>query len=239
MIHPFARATLLTLSTLVPLSSLPASAQAGERGKNTHELSYTLGAQHVVEAPFADVLADGSDRMSPMGFRAGYGLSERLSVIGGYQNDLHGTEIGIYTDESDNNAVLVQQLRLHQVQLGLKAQQPIKPWIAPYATLQLSAIRGVMRLDEDLNRDDNLNQLTSQGNAFGGVGALGIDLRPLKTGPVRFGTHLEVGYGLHSRMRLEAGDDEAEVLTADGDRSSQGELRMRGLVVQWGVGLRF
>lgn len=239
MTHAFARAALLSSSALLPLGLLSAAAEASERGKYSHELSFTLGSQKIVDNAFEELIADGDEAMRPIGFRAGYGLTKRLSIIGGYQTDLHGTELEIYAPEAEDRAVLTQQLRLHQAQIGVKAQQPIKAWIAPYATLQLSALRGVMRLDDDLNRDDNLNQLTSRGNALGGVGALGIDLRPLKAGPVRLGTHLEVGYGLHSRMVLEAGDDEAQVLDAEGERSTQGELRARGLVVQWGVGLRF
>jgi hypothetical protein len=229
------RSAPLALLPLLTLLFAAGPAAASERGKFSHEASFTMASQRVLGEPFPDILADDRGAMSPMGFRLGVGISGPISAIGGYQNDLQSTTI----DVPDTDVDIVHQLRLHQVLAGVKVQQPIRPWIAPYATLQLSAVRGVMRLDEDLNRDDNLNQLTSKGNALGGVAAIGIDLRPLQAGPVRLGTHLEVGYGLHSRLQLEAGDEAQPVQNAAGDPALQGELQLRGLAVHWGVGLRF
>jgi hypothetical protein len=228
----WAAASALSLSL-----SLAAPAAAAPRADHSHELSFVVGREGVVEdGLFEELLTDGP--VAPVGLRAGYGLAGPWSVVAGWQRAQRAQTIGVPYGDDDYGSV-VQALAVQQITAGVKVQRPVRAWIAPYATLQGSALLGRYLLDENIDQDDNLNQLRSRAAAVGGVAALGVDLRPVKVGPVRLGTHLELGYGAHTRMRFEAGPEDARPLDAAGDTASLGEVALRGLHVQWGVGLRF
>lgn len=232
----WAAASALVFSLSLSLS-LAAPAAAAPRADHSHELSFVIGREGVVEdGVFEELVQDGA--VAPMGVRAGYGLAGPWSVVGGWQRSQQAQWLGVPYGE-DGFETVGQAFAVQQITAGVKVQRPVRAWVAPYATLQGSLLLGRYLLDEDLDQDDNLNQLRSRAAAVGGVAALGIDLRPVKVGPVRLGSHLELGYGAHSRLRFEAGPEDDRPLDADGETASLGAVALRGLHVQWGVGLRF
>ncbi len=224
-------------SALCLTVALAAPAAAAPRADHSHELSFVIGREALVEdGVFEELIQDGA--VAPLGVRAGYGLAGPWSLVGGWQRSQQAQSLGVPYGDDDFDLV-GQAFDVQQLTAGVKVQRPVRSWIAPYATVQGSLLLGRYLLDEDLDQDDNLNQLRSRAAAVGGVAALGVDLRPVKVGPVRLGSHLELGYGAHSRMRFDAGPEADRPLDADGETASLGAVAVRGLHVQWGVGLRF
>ena len=236
-----AAAVSLPLALLAAPSALAAPPASVPWSTGANELSFVVSREDVVnDATKTDLLGGGV--LAPMGVRLGYGFAGPWSVVGGWQRHHRAqtlyVPLGADGDELSEVEV-VQGLTVHQLTAGIKAQHALKPWLAPYATAQLSALRGSYLMDENVEVDDNPNQLRGSGMAVGGIAAVGIDLRPVRVKPVRLGTHLEFGYALHSRLSMKAGTEEARPLTAEGEDGSLGAFALRGLHVQWGVGLRF
>lgn len=183
-----------------------------------------LGAQD----PAYDSI-DDRDRLSGWGLRAGYPVVPGLSVIGSWSMQRRGAfnyapslsaEDGAYGDESSVQVALLG----HTAGLGVKWNPIENPWFSPYVGAQGLLQVGTLKLDDDLSRDDNVNQVTARAFAPGfavvGGADVGLGLEGL---PVRPMGHVELGYGQLGAL----------------DYDDLGELRLRGLIVRAGVGVQF
>lgn len=228
----------MTLATLA-LAGLVGSAHAqGVDSKlNGHEISLELGTFGAPD-PSWEIIGDGSP-VGSYGGRVGYGLTKTLSIVAGYHHSYDGSQVEGEVDD-DWDELFSTSFRSHQITLGPKVRWNIKPWVAPYATVQGIGWIGRARIDDDTESDDNPNQYAYSGFAPGVLGAGGIELRPVKvTKGLRLATHLELGYGHTAQMTLtqDGGTDPAN---DDGDNAAElGRVGFRGFTLRWGVGVRF
>jgi len=202
-----------------------------------HEISLELGTFGAPDEAW-DILGDGA-AVGSYGGRIGLGLTKNLSIVAGYHHAYDGGQVeGEIGD--DWQELFSTSFRSHQIALGPKLRWNVKPWFAPYATVQALGWIGHARLDDDTEADDNPNQYAYTGFAPGGVGAAGVEFRPVKvTRGLRLATHLEFGYGITGQMTLrqDAGTDAAN---RDGDNAAElGRIGFRGFTMRWGVGVRF
>lgn len=207
------------VSTLLTLAALSAPASAG-----TNELAFELGALGSSDRNW-DLFSDGP-LLSSMGLRAGYGVNDWLTVVGTWQTARDGSVL--YIESYDANEYLDQDallsLRTNQLSLGPKFSLDLFSWLHPYATVQGLALLGTVRMDDDAQHDDNLNQYKSSAVTGGGFAALGLDFILLREDrPIRPATYLEMGYGRTANLAF---DD-------------IGTLGFGGFALRWGVGARF
>ncbi len=228
--------TLVALALTTLVGTAHADQPAGAK-MDGHEVSLELGTFGAPDAAW-DVLGDGYP-VGSYGGRIGYGLTPNVTLVAGYHHAYDGSGVdGEFG--GDDRELFATSFRSHQITVGPKVRWNLKPWIAPYATVQALGWLGHARLDDDTEADDNPNQYDYTGFAPGGVAAAGVDLKPLKLAKgVRLATHLEMGYGITSRMTLtqDGGSDPANT---DGDKAAElGKVGFRGFTLRWGVGLRF
>ena len=213
-----------TTKTLTALSLLAFSgaAQAAD-----HELSLELGTAANHQQNWF-MFNDESQQLPSWGLRAGVAVHDRLAIIGGWHHGKKGMRLGFggdWDDDDEEAYGFASVFYGDSFTLGLKADVPVAVWFRPYATAQGLGDRGMVRLDDDLSEDDNLNQIQRSDFSFGGIGALGVDFRmPLKDGAWAIASYLELGYGYASPL----------------DFDELGELDgLYGVVFRWGVGVRF
>lgn len=163
----------------------------------------------------------GRDGLRGWGLRGGYGLGDHTTIVLGWQ---HGADGGDLYAGSDEEQDLRMALYTNRFSLGPKLDIQPLTWLHPYATAQATVLWGALKMDDDLQDDENPNQIRENGLAPGGLAALGLDFIPARVDrTVRPAMSLELGYAL--TVPLELGD--------------LGEIPFRGFYVDWGVGVRF
>lgn len=193
----------------------PASALAADR-----EVSFEVGANGLT-AEDNWFLFSEQDSLTTLGVRVGHPVMDRLAVIAGWHHGAHGTHVSLQgTDE----APLAAACYADAFTLGAKADWDVAAWFRPYAAVQAVGQRTLVRLDDDIEVDDNPNQIQRAAFSPGGVAVGGVDLRvPFAQGRMAVASHLELGY---------------QLLTP-ADLDELGSLETRGLVFRWGLGMRF
>lgn len=172
---------------------------------------------------------DERDRLAGWGLRAGYTVVPSFTVVGSwsmqrrgaaYYSPVLGDQEGNYYGESESATALLG----HTAGLGVKWNVIENPWVSPYVSAQGLVQVGTLKLDDDVSRDDNLNQLSARALAPGftvvGGADIGLGLEEL---PVRPMGHVELGYGHLAAL----------------DYGDVGALKLRGLVFRAGVGVHF
>lgn len=210
------------------MSTLMLGAALAAPGGARHEASLELGTLGSRD-PNADLFSY-SDLLQSGGGRLGYAVADQWTVVADYQFGRHGDRLE--ADSGDGGYSLsLMDLTLHQLTVGPKFSLELTPWLRPYATVQAMGVAGRLRLGEDPDEPEDRARFWSM--APGGVAALGVDLSPgKKRQAVRFGSHLEMGYGYATALSFsdrDAGNDAAEI----------GDMRLGGFYLRWGVGVRF
>ncbi len=207
--------------TTLALLAFSGAAQAAD-----HELSLELGTTANHQQNWYMFNAE-SQQLPSWGLRAGVAVHDRLAIIGGWHHGKKGMRLGFDESwEDDEEAYgFASVFYGDSFTLGLKADVPVAVWFRPYATAQGLGLRGMVRLDDDLSEDDNLNQIQQADFSLGGIGALGVDFRvPFKDGAWALASYLELGYGYAAPL----------------DFGDLGELdELHGVVFRWGAGVRF
>ena len=172
----------------------------------------------------------GGDALATYGFRYVHDLERwtRLDVTAG----LRFSERRVDTTVTSNGGASEQSFETrwfhNTAALGLRLQGDTA-WegFQPYARAQLTVDTGVLRLDEDLDDKDNINQIRTIGVAPGAELVAGVDILTLPSGmgyldvsPVLF---LEMGWNRTALMDLDP----------------IGDMRFGGFVVRTGLGLAF
>ncbi len=163
--------------------------------------------------------------MKTYGLRAGFALSEQLSVLASYRYASGGTNVGYdYLQSGAPGDEFIAAYFGHALALGPKLAARTDRIFSPYGTAQLTARYATLRLDADPVIDDDATQLSASGFTPGAALAAGLDiiLPPGKRSwtPAIF---LELGYGY----------------TLDTRFDSLGTLSASGTSLRWGLGVRF
>jgi len=210
---------------------------SGARAEN-NELDLELGAIHTSDTDW-EMFSDAGS-VSTWGIRAGYGLSEHLSVVASWHHSADGAEIYFDNTESyDGDPAFHTAFMSDQFAVGPKFNYAVNGWLAPYGTAQLMAWRGKIRLDSDVKEEGNLGEQKFAALAPGAVAALGVEWMPFRLGEeVKAATHLELGYAYMLPMKFHDADGTERVDNTD-KPAFVGEMDFQGFYMRWGVGLRF
>lgn len=216
---------IMTAVAVLAAVALAPAAEAAER-----EVALELGSFGAPDEDF-DLFSHG-DALPTRGLRVGWPVHERVAVIAGWHHGARGLRVYPLGDEydyeydddysADNNA-FVAAFYGDQFTLGAKADWALVRWLLPYATVQAVGYRGLVRLDDDLQHDDNPNQVQRSAFAPGAMATAGLDVRVPFGETFAAATYLELGYGYVLPL----------------DFADLGEIDMRGFVLRWGVGARF
>ncbi len=203
--------TIALLTLLLPSLAL---AEAGPRefSLERNQLSNLGDAWNV----FAD-----EDGLMTSGIGFAQDLDKNLSVVASYHFGQAGSEN--YMPEDPGNAEgFVAAFNAHQLTAGVRGDLGGTGFVQPFVSAKATALLGVVRLDDDLDSDENLTQSQAMGIAPGGVLAAGISgLIPVGPGHVRLDT--ELGYAHSLSMGI------GEI----------GSLQFSGFHMRWGAGIRF
>lgn len=202
------RALLLTLGLVL---ASPANA-AGLDG----EISVELGTLRNTDPAFD--LFSNKDAMPSRGVRAGIGLTDHLTVIGGWHRVRRGATLYL-SDTTVRTAYFADTFTL-----GPKAHLPIKDIVYPYVTTQAMLFRGIMKFDDDPDTRHNPGQVTEAALSPGVLGMGGVELRtPSPRGDLALAIFLEAGYGWVARATY------GEI----------GTMKPGGFALRSGFGVRF
>jgi hypothetical protein len=212
--------------TLMLMSGLAA---AGSANGGDHEVSLELGSLGSRDESWS-IFSD-YDQLGSVGGRVGYALGPRWSVLGDYQVGRYGeslvSEPEDYSDDYEYSEAGLD-ITIHQLSIGPKYDVMVKHWLRPYATVQGLGLMGRLRLTEDDEDPTRYSDI-----APGGLAALGVDLVPgRKRRSVHAASHLELGYARAFALNFEDRD-------AGNEPVAIGDLKLGGLYVRWGVGIRF
>ena len=214
------RNLLSSLLLSLPLAALSGLLCAAPALAADHEISYetsTLG----VHDPSWQTFDEHHDFFGANGLRVGYAVHDRVAIVGGWHLGRNGQDV--FVDGEDQQSFRAA-FTGHEFLLGAKADLPLARWFRPYALLQAMGVYGVVRLDEDVSTEDNLNQIKEGAFAPGGVAAGGFDIRvPFKEEAYIIATYFEFGYGQILPLRFQ----------------DMGDITMGGFAFRWGVGARF
>lgn len=207
---------------------LAGTALAGSADGIDHEVSYEISGLNTSDPTF-EVFSD-SDLLSAPGIRLGYGISENLTVVGGWNLGRYRSEFEV--DADSGYTVFDVNLTTHQLRLGAKADLQVLHWLRPYVTLQGIGMLGRLSIDEYPGDDDD--EIIRYGDtAFGGLAAAGIDLVPGdSSNRLHVGGYLEMGYGRVLPMQFEDTDSGNAAIEI-------GDLDFQGFAINAGVGVRF
>lgn len=171
-----------------------------------------------------------------VGLSAGVDIAPGLTAIGSVQWSLSGAENQFSNQWWEDDQVgasvsppgsegYIAALRVIQVQGGVRSDILQNSWVRPYGAAKVSASLGSLRLDDDSEDKDNVNQIKAAGMSIGGIAAVGAAIeRPRKqAGPFAIRGEVEAGYGFGTALKFD------EI----------GELSMSGIHMRMGVGLRF
>ena len=230
---------MIAIHTLSLLGALSAPAQAGPSTAVTHELNAELDMQMMSDDNWDDIA--WSDSMRTLGFSGGYGLTRNLTLMVGIHHRKYVNQTdAYYWDYSEEyeygNTELETSLSATQLSVGPKVSVELKPWLRPYATAQAVAWIGVLGADDDIDKEDNLNQLQWRAMSPGIEAAAGFDIVPIRKDRVHFATHIDFGYA--AAMSLKFTDSNGSI-GSDGAEAPVGTLAMHGFHVNWGVGVHF
>ena len=188
-----------------------------------HEVSLEMGSLHANDTSW-DMFSD-TPSFNTYGLRVGYAFHDRIAAIAGYHHGANGMTVEAMDSgwESGDPPTFASAFYGDEYSLGIKADLPLSINLRPFATVQALGVRGLIRLDDDAEHDDNLNQIQQGAFAPGGMATGGIDLRiPIAQAKYCVASSLEFGYG--KVLDLDFGD--------------LGKLPMGGFVFRWGVGVR-
>ncbi|MEY3212034.1 MAG: hypothetical protein RIT28_2515 [Pseudomonadota bacterium] len=170
---------------------------------------------------------DERDLFAGWGLRAGYTVVPSLTVLGSWSMQRRGASYDaplVQAEESYSASESATALLGHTAGLGVKWNVLENPWVSPYVSGQGLVQVGTLKLDDDLDRDDNINQISARAIAPGFSVAAGADVGlGLEELPVRPMGHVEIGYGHLAAL----------------DYGDLGALHLRGLIVRAGVGVHF
>ena len=228
---------MLGLQTIALFASLTTTAHAGPNSAVTHEINWELDAQMMNDESW-DTFSWGSS-LNTWGVSGGYGINRNLTMMVGLHHRKYVNNVDIYS-EGDNyeytyNA-LETSLSATQLSVGPKLSAQLTPWLRPYATAKAVAWVGIMGADDNSYEDDNLNQLKWRSVSPGLEAAAGFDVVPLRKDRVHFATHLDIGYAAALNFNF---SDDAGTIHGTSDPAPVGTLPMRGLQINWGVGVHF
>ncbi len=210
------------LSLLCALA-LPAAAA-------THEISVEAGWLGTRDPAF-DLFANGRS-LGSIGLRGGFAVHPNVAIIAGWQHSTHGASVDVpgaasYDDEEedyyDYGGGFQTALYTDQISVGSKADVKVFKWLHPYVTAQVVGMRGLARLDDDNNDDENLTQVQRAGLTGGFLGAGGLDFIIKVRGTFAIAPYVELGYGWMAPMAFE----------------DLGTLQFSGFAGRTGVGVRF
>lgn len=204
----------LTLALLAP-------AQAAGHGLDL-QLG-TIGA----DDPSYNVV-DERDTWRTFGATGALAVHPRVALLGSYHVNSRGADNGLPGDVGSSRTPgagegFTAAYTGHTVGLGVRGDVEPTPYFLPYLSAQALLQLGTLRLDDDSDADDNLNQLIARGAAPGFSAAAGGELIMAPDWSVSPTAHLELGYALTGRQQL-------------GD---VGELYLRGFYLRTGVGVEF
>lgn len=189
------------------------------------ELNFELGQFGAQDASW-DMFSDRT-HVGSWGFRGGKSLGNFTTIVLSWQHSMDGGAVGEdydYDEDSVSFSPWYLALTTNQLAVGPKFDLEVFPWLHPYGTVQAMGWLGTVRMDEDIEDDENPNEIAKTGFAPGGIAALGLDLIPLRADrKVRPATYVEAGYGYALPMKV-------------GDL---GEVQFSGFYLHWGVGARF
>ena len=231
----------LLTSVLCSILSLPSQAA-------DHEISFELGTFANNDETYN--LFGGNDGMKSWGFRGGYAIHDRVSIIASYHH--HRTGSHITTDE-DWEYAFHSAYYANLFGIGAKADvQPLK-WLQFYSALQGLAYLGTARFDADGNSRTNIGQFNATSLAVGGQVTVGTEIKiRLKTnkslfkkseakdqGTLQFAWHIEGGYGIVSKHEYQFKDVNAEVNGFPEESENNASMNPGGFVLRSGLGMRF
>ena len=202
-----------------PLALLAALALPGTALGATREVRLELGS---IAAPDPDWnLFSDADRLSTQGLGVGWTFHDHLALVAGWRRGAHGMTVG---GESTGQSDLTATFGGHLFSLGAKADWTIAPWFAPFATARAAGLLGIVRLDDEPDDDENLNQITHAAFAPGALATAGAEFRlPFHDGAFAAATSLELGYAWLAPLSYDP----------------LGDLAFRGFTLTWGAGVRF
>jgi hypothetical protein len=193
----------------------------------TDEISLDVGWLGTADPAF-DIFGGGT--LTSVGLRGGIRVHPNVELVLGWQHAANGGEVGLGAadagyddDEYVSGGSFSAALLTDQVSVGSKADVKVWSWLHPYVTVQLVGMRGIGRLDDDANDDENLTQVQRVGFTGGAMGALGLDFPIHVKGRVGIAPYLEMGYGWLAPLRLH----------------ELGDVQFAGFTGNTGVGVRF
>ncbi len=205
------RTTIALLALLLPSMAL---AEAGPRevSLERNQLTNTGAAWNV----FSD--ADG---LMTSGIAVAQDLDKNLSVVASYHFGQAGSEN--YVPEDPGSAEgFVAAFTAKQITAGVRGDLGGTGFVQPFVSAKATVLYGMVRLDDDLDSNENLTQTQATGIAPGAVLAGGISgLIPV--GPVQIRLDTELGYAYSLSMGI------GEI----------GSLQFSGFHMRWGAGVRF
>jgi len=193
----------------------------------SNELSFEVGWFGATDPAF-DTFANGNS-LGSLGLRAGYAVHPNVAIIAGWQHATNGATIGVPdTDDTDTEyygagSSFQTALYTDQISVGSKADVKVFKWLHPYVTAQLVGMRGLARLDDDSNDDENLTQVQRAGLTGGFLAAGGLDFLIRVRGNVYIAPYVELGYGWMAPLALK----------------DLGTVQFSGFSGRSGVGVRF
>ncbi len=205
---------------------LASNAWAGDR-----EISLDTGS---LLASSGDWSVVGGNPMTTVGISGGWDIAPGLTAVGGVNWSLSGANNHFGNqwwdedgqgEEPPGSEGYIAALRVIQLQAGVRSDVMQNRWVRPFGVAKMSASIGSLRLDDDPNDKDNVNQIKASGMSIGGAAAVGIAVeRPRKkAGPFAVRGELEAGYGLATSLKFD----------------QIGKLGMSGMHMRLGIGLRF
>jgi len=183
------------------------------------------------------------------GFRVGYNLSSKLSLVASYQGAVStstisyggGTEYYDYAEEeyiysSSDIESVGAQITENIISFGPKLNMPVKRWLVPYATVQGVVAHDVLIMGDTLYDEDAATTFFRDGaTGVGALGALGLEVRtrPVlgKTQPI---VYFEYGAGITSDLNFSIPD-----IGVDGENLPIGDLQYGGQHFRFGFGAQF
>ncbi len=207
------------------VTTVRAKSQGGPRFEAAVEYS-TLA----IFDPAFDLFSGFSETLAGGGLKVGYRVHDRVTVLASYHRASRGAEV-TSLDSGDtpydygygDEFAMVAAFSSDQFALGPRVDVGIADVLFPYVTAQALVVRGLGRLDEDPEVNNNLNQIRGAGLGAGVLGAGGLQVRVPRNAVVQLAVHLELGYGWVSPIEL-------------GDL---GRVRPRGFATRGGLGVVF
>ena len=215
---------------------LLAALAAGPARAADNEISLELGSLGTQDNRFN--LVHDRAQMGTYGGRVGLKVLDNLGVLVDIQHGAWGNTVDVYgssdTYYDETGSTFTAAYRGSQVLVGPKADLRVTDWFHPYVTIQGGLFFGRVLLDDDGQHTDNANQIAATAFQPGGVAALGLDLVSIRMRhQLRFGSHLELGYGLAAASSFKA------TPPGGGDKIEIARFGFGGFYAKWGVGAYF